>query len=101
MTVHTPLGDQYIVFSDCRVQVKEDAVLGVFPMRSNWRYRVLFSHKVVQLVDKTWDDFGQQIDVIWDLVMVRYFDIFITLHCDWSKDVEYVIKKLTNYLFKI
>ena len=76
VTVHTPVGDQYIVFSDCTVWVKEDVVLGVFPMESSRRYHVLFSRKVVQLVGKTWNDYRQEIDVIWDLVMDRYFLYF-------------------------
>ena len=57
--------------------------------------------KVVQLVDKTWNDYGQRIDVIWDLVMDRYFDIFISLLWDWSKNVVLVVKNWQNYFFKI
>ena len=44
--------------------MKEDVVLGVFPLKNNPRYHVLFSGKVVQLVDKALYDYGQQIDVL-------------------------------------
>ena len=44
--------------------MKEDVVLGVFPLKNNRRYHVLFSRKVVQLVDKALYDYGQQIDVL-------------------------------------
>lgn len=62
---------------------------------------MLFIRKVVQLVDKTWNDYGQRIDVIGDLVMDRYFDIFISLLWDWSKNVVLVVKNWQNYFFKI
>ena len=44
--------------------MKEDVVLGVFPLKNNRRYHVLFSRKVVQLVDKALYDYDQQIDVL-------------------------------------
>ena len=44
--------------------MKEDVVLGVFPLKNNRRYHVLFSSKVVHLVDKGLYDYGQQIDVL-------------------------------------
>ena len=44
--------------------MKEEVVLGVFPLKNNRRYYVLFSSKVVHLVDKALYDYGQQIDVL-------------------------------------
>ena len=44
--------------------MKEEVVLGVFPLKNNRSYHVLFSSKVVHLVDKALYDYGQQIDVL-------------------------------------